>query len=188
MITLETEGRGGRDSLRKLIDLHGGTIDVGIVTTAASENTLERSFPASAKDFDERLKGVGLDHISKVLTVAIFELTYWDYSCWAREDYAETIGALWGIVLPTNISNEFAQFAAINEISEHESITSPSYFKWRNKWCDVHSLYAHLISGRDVFVSGDVKNFRGQKADQLAKLGISNICSYDEALKKALAL
>jgi hypothetical protein len=182
VITWETEGRIGRESLGQLVSMHGTHIDVGIVTTAASENTAVRGFPETAAAFDDRLKAIGWDSLSKVLTVAVWDLTYFDYCFWANDDAEDLLKTLWSIITPVNLPYSHSEFAAQFNISRDIKITAPPYYKWRNKWCDVHSLYAHIIAGRDIFVSGDVKNFRGEKAQRLRELGVSQICSYDEAL------
>jgi hypothetical protein len=188
VITLESEGRKGCTELRELISLHGDKISLGIVSTAASENNLGRELPKTAVEFEKRLKEVGIDHLPKVLTVAVWGLTYYEYSLWAGDEYASVTNKLWGIVKPVWVSSNSAEFAEKFNIPVHTPITSPEYFKWRNKWCDVNSLYAHILAKRDVFVSGDVKNFRGEKHDKLMELGVGQICSYEEALTLAQSL
>lgn len=188
VITLESEGRKGGAELRELISLHGDKIDLGIVSTAASENNLEKELPKTAAEFERRLQEVGIDHLPKVFTVAVWGLTYYEYSLWAGGEYASVTNKLWEIVKPVSISSNSTEFAKKFAIPANTSITSPEYFKWRNKWCDVNSLYAHILAKRDVFVSGDVKNFRGEKHEKLVELGVGQICSYEEALTLAQSL
>ena len=187
VITWETPGRVGRESLGKLIALHGKRIDVGIVTTAASENTSLRKLPETADAFDDRLSRIGWSHLTKVLTACEFDLTYFDYCFFTPNDYEEIVSELWELILPANIPYEATDFARERGIDSIHKITSDSYQKWRNKWCDVHSLYAHLMADRDIFVSGDIKNFKGDRRGRLADLGIKSICTYDEALEEAVS-
>ena len=184
----DEEYRIGKDAIKRLISLHGNKIDLGIVTTAASENNRDREFSPTAHDFQSRLDGVGLGSVTKVKTAIIVGLTYVGYGFYPEKDFEEIVGAIWDIVRPEGIPRRHSDFAVEKGIEENTSLHSPNYFKWRNKWCDVHSLYAHLVSKRDVFVTGDVKNFSGDRKTRLGQLGISNILSYDDALELALSI
>ncbi len=186
VITLETEGRAGRESLKQLVSMHERQIDVGIVTTAASENTAARELPASGIEFDLRLNQVGLQKLTRVFTITCINLTYYGYSSIAPNDCKEVLLNLWEIVQPGSLPYSHFEFAQARGFPNSLPISAPPFQKWRNKWCDVHSLYAHILSRRDVFVSGDVKNFRGERSKRLRDLGVTEICSYDEALEIAL--
>jgi len=188
VMTLEHEGRLGREALLELISLHGKKIDLGIVTTAASENTRLKEMPSTALDFDQRLETNGIGHLTKVMTIGVFDLTYYDYSIYATAEAKAVISKLWGIIKPTGIPIDHLEYAKQTGIASGELITSSAYSRWRNKWCDVYSLQAHINAGRDVYMSGDVKNFRGDKRGRLVELGIGHICGYDEALEIAGSL
>lgn len=181
VITAETDGRPGRDALLELVGMHGKNIDVGIVTTAASENTRKRRMPANSMEFRSRLAAAGLHHLTMVHTASVIGLTYIGLSRIAPHDYKEMTNAIWGIVKPKGVPWDRRVFESNEGIPAGTPITAPEYAKWRNKWCDVNSIYAHLISNRDVFVSGDKKNFIGESGQKLNQLGIKKICSYDEA-------
>jgi len=183
--TLEDADRSGHGALKKLVGLHRRVIDLGIVTTAASENTRLKKFPETAADFENRLAAVGLHEATKVLTPGAIGLTYFGLCCFARDDYDESTGKIWNIIKPKSVPRNHKDFAEQNRISEDTSIRSPEYQKWRNKWCDVNSIYAHICARRDVFVTGDLKNFKGSARDKLLELGVGEICSYDEALASA---
>lgn len=189
VITLEEcATRPTAPAIRELLSLHGTSIDLGIVTTAASENTRMHQFPSTAIEFQTRLNNVGFGQITRVYTPAIIGLTYIGLSVIAPNDCDEMIGKIWNIVKPTHLPRSHEDFASSKEIAIDTPITSSEFHKWRNKWCDVVSLYAHILADRDVFVSGDVKNFHGERKDQLTQLGVKEICSYDEALEIAKAV
>ena len=185
VMTLEDEGRPGREALLKLTSLHGQKIDLGIVTTAASENTLLNEMPRSYETFEQRLEKNGIGHLSRVFTVMYWGLTYIGYTIIPSVEDKKNADALWDIVKPVQMPRDHVQFAKQNSISETEPISSPAFSRWRNKWCDVHSISAHITAGRDVFVSGDVKNFKGQRREQIIALGAGEVCGYEEALEIA---
>ncbi len=182
--TLEDSLRAGRESLLKIVQAHSKIFDVGIVTTAASENTARKEFPATAKAFLKRLDQANLSMLTRVKTKATISLTYIDHSFIPFDDrLEELVMKLWAI-LPGSIPRSYKEFARVNKIPEVILITAPSYQKWRNHWCDVHSMLAHIIAKRDVFVTGDVKNFKGDRKKKLKALGIGDIYSYDETWEK----
>lgn len=184
--TLEDESREGRSDLIELVKLHGKKIDLGIVTTAASENTKEnRTFPKTAKEFDLRLQEVGLGHLTRVLTMCCYDLTYWGYCRLARDEDLIRVDGLWRIIKPKGIARHHRDFAIEKGIQPDADLWSPEYYRWRNKWCDVYSIDAHIAAKRDVFATDDFKNFKGDARSQLEALGVGHICRYSEALKLA---
>jgi hypothetical protein len=184
--TLEDKGRPGRAELLELVAMHGSKIDVGIVTTAASENTRLRKMPATAAEFRDRLETLGLQNLTMVLTVGVWDLTYWDLCRWGSGDASRLVERLWPLIKPTTaIPRSHLDFAQQEGVAPDIELQSPEFAKWRNKWCDVYSLEAHIAAGRDVFVSGDVKNFRGSRRAEIIALVAGNVCSYAEALEIA---
>jgi hypothetical protein len=182
--TLEHPDREGWDSLTKIICDHDSIFDVGMAATAASENTLVQTFPETAHQFRQRLNDVGLGMLSLVLTQCTSELTYIGL-CFIAPDHGheKLIEDLWSIP-PGNVPRCHRDFAALKEITDSVSITEPEFQKWRNHWCDVHSMLAHIVAKRDVFVTGDKKNFKGRKKQRLIDLGIGDICTYGEAWQR----
>ncbi len=172
-----------------LLALHGKDIDVGIVTTAASENTKQWKMVASIAEFKARLEQHDLQNLTLVKTLGFWGLTCWDFCRWADDKSGELPEALWPLIKPTTtIPKSHREFARQEGFDPDLDLSSPEFQKWRNKWCDVYSLEAHIAAGRDVFVSGDVKNFKGQKRDKLIELGVGEVCSYAEALEIAKAV
>ncbi len=184
VITLADESRQGHASLKKLVELHQHKIDLGIVTTAASENTAELELPKTASQFRQRLAEVGLENLTEVYMIGRVGLTYNGLSIIARDNCEEVVENLWEIIAPKEFPRSHVDFAAKAGLADNVPISSPEYAKWRNNWCDVHSLYAHIVAERDVFVTGDVKNFKDDREDRLLALGVGDICSYDDALDR----
>lgn len=184
VITLGCPGRPGWNNLKKIVSVHGSNFDVGIVTTAASENTSEKILAQSTMPFMERLAEVGLSSLSIVQTMAVYDLTFYDYARYDVDDDDEImIEKLW-MIPPKGVPRDPREFAAARGIPEWVELTAPEFQKWRNHWCDVYSWHAHIRAKRDVFVTGDKKNFKGDRKQRLIDLGIGDICTYDEAWQR----
>ncbi len=169
----------------ELVSMHGSEIDLGIVTTAASENTKKRELPANATKFVRRLEGLNWGHLSKVRTLGVYSLTYFDFCRYAGENSQEVVQKLWSVIDPNEkIPRDRKEFAKKKGFDPSTPLGHPAFSKWRNQWCDVYSLEAHIAAERDLFVSGDEKNFKGEKYDQLLALGVGEICGYKDAANK----
>ncbi|WP_146193093.1 hypothetical protein [Maritimibacter sp. 55A14] len=162
--------------IRKLVELHrSGVLDVGITTVSASETLKEsKSFPASGKQFRRRISALGWDDLSIVLGPCVVGLSYIGLSKLADETFNNEINALWNVIcpgierkLPTSVSQE--------------TLWSPQYKKWRNAWCDVHTLWTHINDDRDIFVTTNTKDFQGNFGE-LKELGLREVASPNEVL------
>jgi hypothetical protein len=58
------------------------------------------------------------------------------------------------------------------------------YKKWRNVWCDVHTLWTHMNAGRDVFVTSNTDDFQSNFAE-LSKLGLRKVSAPNAAADQA---
>jgi hypothetical protein len=186
VLTLENPDRAGQLSLAKLIELHGTAIDLGIVTTAASENNPSQAFPRTAFEFEQRLTKNNIDHLTLVLQPAVNDLTYIGLCAWASSNYEALAQHIWTIIPPKHLPWDRKTFALQEGIDPNKSTWSPEFRKWRNKWCDVNSIYTHIWHERDVFVTGDEKNFKHDRRDRLKAIGIGEVFSYDDALDYCL--
>ena len=131
VITWESPDRPQRKSLKQIVAMHGKTIDVGIVTTAASENTKERELPASATAFSARLAEIEWDDLTFVYTLGVGGLTYYDWSIWAGSGDNETVSAIWGVIAPKSIPESSEEFRTRNGISKDLPLAAPEFQKWR---------------------------------------------------------
>jgi hypothetical protein len=181
-MTWEDDARPSRPALERIIESHGQTLDVGIVTTAASENTRRQSLPSTASEFRDRLSRIGWSELTLVNTIGIYGLTYFELCNWHSHADEEMVSELWSVIAPSTVPESHHEFAEMNQITETD-ISKPAFQKWRNVWCDVYSIHAHIRSGRDAFVTGDTKNFKGDKKAKLQAVGVNEIYSYCEAVK-----
>ncbi|MEP4339185.1 MAG: hypothetical protein ABJ360_22875 [Roseobacter sp.] len=62
-----------------------------------------------------------------------------------------------------------------------EELWSATHKKWRNAWCDVHTIWAHIDAGRDVFVTANERDFQ-HNFEKLQMLGLKKVATPAEAL------
>jgi hypothetical protein len=56
--------------------------------------------------------------------------------------------------------------------------------RWRNRFCDIQAMYAHLVGRGNIFVSDDGKAFhKAKKKDRLIALGAGNVYTAEQALE-----
>lgn len=132
-------------------------------------------FPATANQFNTRIDALGWGDLDRVMGPLVLDLTYWDMSVVVDDTFEERIGALWTAMFP-NIDRELPR--GLTQAELHGA----NFHKWRNAWCDVHTLWAHLNAERDVFVTTNTKDFQ-KNADKLALHGLKVVQTPTEALR-----
>jgi hypothetical protein len=151
-------------------------ISVGLTTVSASENLAgSKEFPGSAEQFRERIDRLGWSDLDLVLGPMVFGLTYWGLSKWVSNDFDAQSDRIWQILFP-NIAR-----ALPSELRDEE-LRSPKWKKWRNAWCDVHTLWTHIDAGRDVLVTSNTKDFQ-RKAEALEAIGLRCVQTPQEAVE-----
>lgn len=149
-------------------------IDVAITTVSASEALpVSKSFPMTTEQFTLRIKSVGLNDLTLLQGPAVWGLSHWGHSIYPPQSFGEDRLKIWKALFP-KISAEYPVAIKGNLVSPRE------LSKWRNRWCDVHTLWTHIHYGREVFVTSNRKDFQ-RKQIELEKLGAGNILTPEEA-------
>lgn len=176
MIAVEN-GEPESAAIIELVQLHRSqVVDVGITTVSASESLSgSKRFPASALLFIERLNKLGWQDLTWVLGPGISSLSYIGFSKIVGESFTIERDAIWGII------GGKQQQALPSDLPE-EKLHSAEYSGWRNVWCDVHTLWAHIDAKRDVFVTTNTKDFQN-KAVQLKNVGLRSAMKPSEVLE-----
>lgn len=141
-----------------------------VVNIGASEMRDKGVRPDNYQGFEELLASAEIDHLPRLDPMLIFDVTFFDKCLWpddAMQKLAQDIeSALFGDATKINI--------------ETEGLTSPAQKKWLNRICDIHTMWCHIQSGNEVFLTTD-KNFsKATKLPRLISLGVGKICSPDE--------
>lgn len=89
-------------------------------------------------------------------------------------NFEEEIGVLWRAMFPKIDPN------TPNETSE-EKLWSSESKKWRNAWCDVHTIWTHINARRDVFVRSNTADFQNNLG-VLKALGLRSALTPEKAI------
>lgn len=163
--------------VRELVELHRAKrINVGITTVSASETLRgSKSLPASGALFHARLHALGWGDLDQILGPAVPGLAYIGLCHIVNDSFEAEVSSIWNVV-GGNVSETLPE-----QLSEAE-LQGPAYKKWRNVWCDVHTLWTHIDADRDVFVTSNTKDFQKNEA-ALRKLGLRAVMTPEEAVK-----
>lgn len=141
-----------------------------IVNIGASEMRERGVRPDKYERFEELLAAAGIDHLRRINPMFIFDVTFWDRCVWCSEET---------IQLAKDI--ESVLFANAQPIDiQKGGIDSPAGRKWLNRTCDIHSLWCHITSRNDVFLTTDGNFKKETKLPKLIELGADRICHPNE--------
>jgi hypothetical protein len=140
-----------------LADAHQqGTADVALVAVSASERQPDDMYLSTYEDFQARVFGPGLSHLTELRGMAYFDLSYWDHALAVEKAMEDREREIHSVLFP-NIAFLWSDFAAAAEISGG-SFNCSAARRWRNAFCDRQMYWAHDHARRDVFVTSD-RNF-----------------------------
>ncbi len=155
-------------AIRKLIGLHReNAIEVALLATSASENLSKMAgFPATYSKFSARIDEIGWADLPVLLTPGVIGLTFIG-RCFIVDSnrYNKLSNDLWETI--------FQNFPR-NPKDYSEDSSERDQRRWRNAWCDVHSLYTHVHFKRDCFVTLNTNDFQN-KEGHLKELGSGEI-------------
>ena len=164
------EDRPAATAIRQLVNAHAqGRIDVALVAISASE----RQRAGEIENFDifrERLARLKLDHLSLLMPIAYFDLTFWDWSFFSNEAMIELEAKIHHVLFPNRASLPPEGTPQLPHDQRPDE-----YWKWRNRKCDVLALWSHIYAGRDVFLTSDANFRKVSKLPALIALGAGRI-------------
>ena len=172
------ENRPAAAAIRALATAHaGGAADVAVIAMSASENPKPGQRIHNFSEFQDRLAILGLAHLSIVLPMMYFDISFWDRCLWTDEVMADLERQIHAILFP-NVQFLWQDYCRDNGI---DPPPNSSVGKWRNCKCDVQAIWSHIHGRRDVFVTSD-RNFHN-KRPALVALGAGQIECPGDAVK-----
>lgn len=156
-------------AVAKLLEAHDrGMIDVAVTAVSAAEFPNVVLENDTFKKFTERLSKIGLHNKDVVMAPAVWDRSFIGQSFIQGPEEVSLYEKIRDIIAP--------------------SLRNPSKLTDRNrtnKFCDVGTLHAHIASGRDVFVTANLKDFQ-KKIDKLKELAPLVILSPAQAVERFL--
>jgi hypothetical protein len=166
LIDLE-EQAGQATAITELIKLHrAGKIQLHIGAISASENLPGRVAPETVRQFEARLKRLGIDDLPSVLSTGGYDVAFWGAAVCRdeKDDLDAKIQSILHLTVDTLTLSRTARFVV----------------------SDVASLASHIRSEHDIFVTIDQHFLKGTRRQALLALGAKAILVPDAALSKAL--
>jgi len=175
IIDLEQQGPAA-PFIRELVDLHkAGAIKLQVVATQGAERKQDGSFPSTIEDFRNRLAGVGLGDLELVPSIGFYDFNFFlGFSVLAGAKHVDLERKIHHILFP-NIQGDFKACCGDPPDPDKE-------IRWRNAKCDVVTMWGHIWSRGDVFVTSDRNFHKETKRARLIALGASSILTPQEAV------
>jgi hypothetical protein len=148
-----------------------GTHEAFVVEIGASEMRQRGIKPDRYDLFEQLLEEAGIDAAAPRLSPMLhWDVTFWDHALWVDDDMSAQAKRIEDIL--------FGESMAIDITGEPDD--SPKVAAWLNRLCDVQTVWCHLRSGNDVFVTSDRNFLKATKLPRLLALGAGRVCLADE--------
>jgi hypothetical protein len=138
-----------------------------VVNIGASEMWERGAKPDRYDKFEELLSAAGIGHLERLNPMLMLDITYWDRCVLADDTDIKLVSDI-GAVL-------FGRDAALPP--PKEGLDSPVGRKWLNRLCDVHTMWCHIHSGNEIFLTRDSNFHKETKKPELIALGAKEIYS-----------
>jgi hypothetical protein len=166
------EQRPDAAAILRFVDMHvAGTASVAVVAIAASERQKGGKAIENFAAFRERLSKLGLGQLEILKPMGYYDVTFFDESLFCGPEMVALERAIHEILFP-----DFPFLSKDLEcIARDPDHAKTLKVKWRNRKCDVQTIWSHIHAGRDVFVSSDPNFHKASKKTKLVDLGAKQI-------------
>ena len=180
LIDLELQQGNDIGNLNNLVMLHNNhQITVCVSAISASERLKDRTYASTFAIFRERIQKLSQREFEILRPPIYFDITYWDWCMWSGDTIIALEKEIHQTLFPET-EFEWQTYAQSHGMNPEADLRSPEGQKWRNRKCDVLTLWCHIYYACDIFVTND-SNFH-RKNLALASLGAKQI-SYPSELQ-----
>jgi hypothetical protein len=178
LIELESSSGITSEGLQCLVSLHdSGQITIRVSGIGASERRRGKTYAPNFSAFRERVSKLSQREFEILRPLGYWGITYWDWCLWSGEE--TPLGELdrkIHLVLFPRTEFSWQDYAKTQGVDPKQSIedNSPEWQKWRNRKCDVLTMWCHIYYTGDIFVTND-KRFLGSRRTALINIGARNI-------------
>jgi hypothetical protein len=184
LIDLESDGATPSQTLKRLVFLHdSGQITIRVSAIGASERLKGKTYAPDFSAFQERVCKLSQKKFEILKPLGYWDITYWDWCIYGGEGTPENeLEQKIHAVLFPETEFEWQRYAQAHGLDSNQEVEkSREYQNWRNRKCDVLTMWCHIYYVGDVFVTRD-KHFFGTKKAALVNLGAKNILCPAEAI------
>lgn len=190
-VTLDTnclidieEDRESAIYLRQLINWHRNKINLRVVGISASERQPNGSIAKTFKEFKQKLCKIGLDDVEILKPMGYISICYFDWAIISDEKMQNDELSIHNILFP-DIEFKYKDYCLKKQINPLETKVD---WKWLNAKCDVQVLWSHIHYGGGILVTSDNNFHKESKKPLLSALGVGDILTPKDALKKISGL
>jgi hypothetical protein len=146
---------------------------------SASENQKSKMPLVNFTQFQSRLTSLDLGHLEVLKPLAIWNVTYYEWSSFGGENEANQLDLVWSVIFP-KIARNWIDFARSKNV-DCEDRSSKAYRIWLNALCDAQIAWATIHYKKTALVTLNTRDFQ-RNAESLKLLGLANIFEPKEAL------
>ncbi len=176
IISLE-KGENTSSAIYELIGIHdNGKIDISVPAISGNEKLPNGEYADNINAFISRIKKLSIREIEILKPMAMWDMCFWDYCLWSDDQMDELARKIHTILFPT-FPYDWKEYSEKNHLDI--SKLTPQF---RNKRCDVISLWCHIYYQHDIFITSDKNFLRKAKLESLHILGSKKILTPKDAL------
>lgn len=181
LVDLELE-EGAYADLQRIVASHNdGITNIAIPGICASERLKGGSFADSFDGFRERLRRISRREFEILRPPCYLDITYLDWSVLGGEGTLDLERQIHDVLFPAHEFSWEGQARSMELDPDGAFIGHhKESLKWRNRKCDVLSLWCHIFYGNDVFITTDRNFHKRSKKPLLIGLGAKRICRPSE--------
>jgi hypothetical protein len=157
-----------------------GKVIVSVLGITASELQKDGTYTSNFVGFREWLKSLDADGLNLLKPIAVWDVTFWDWSMVGTDEDLQLVATLHDLMFP-KISNSWIDYANACGV-DPLTLDTKLGRKWRNAHCDAQAAWACVKYDQDIFVTSNTKDFQ-KNISQLTKLGLKGVATPGEASK-----
>ncbi len=151
------------EQVRKIVNSRNA--ECFIVNIGASEMREKGIQPDRYDLFEDFLASIGFADLVRLNPVGVWDVTFWDRCVWSDDKIDKLLDKIEKILFPVALKN----------IKHSADSNSPLSKKHINRICDIQSLWCHINSGNDLFMTSDKNFMKESKLPALISLGAKAI-------------
>lgn len=166
-------------ALRQLVAFHNvGKISLRVTAISIAERERKGAPPQYIEEFKQRIEAIGLGTIEIFPTLAYLGLAIVGWCYPAGEETAVFERKIHEILFPTT-EFSYTDYCKRLGIDPTEDEVDR---KWRNRKCDVLTMWGHIRFEGDIFITSDRNFHRESRKPKLIALGAGQILTPQEAV------
>ncbi len=185
LIDLESDNGATGKALRQLVSLHDAEqITIRVSAIGASERLKGKTYVPDFSAFHERVRRLSQREFEILRPLGYYDITYWDWCMYADDGTPENeLEQKIHEVLFPEIEFKWQAYAQVNGEDPNQAAQTQSreWQKWRNRKCDVLTIWCHIYYAGDAFVTTDDHFHQATKKPVLISLGAKSILYPAEA-------